>query len=242
MSRSFDRPSEEYLEAEQSAFTGPPFTMACWFRPEDNVNSMILMSLADQDTDVNIFNLLASGNISGDPVRVQTRDSTGSVFAQTTSGYSLYGWYHACGVFASISNRRVFVNGGSKGVNNNTKQPTGIDRFAIGRVTDASPGGYFHGQIAEAAIWDTSLTDDEVAVLGAGYSPLFVRPQNLYWYWPLIRDNDYDVCSGKVLTPYNSPTVAAHCPVIRPAAPAILMLPVVEVGITPLLLRAIEKY
>jgi hypothetical protein len=56
-------------------------------------------------------------------------------------------------------------------------------------------------------------------MLAAGFSPLFVRPQSLVAYWPLIRDNDNDIVGGYDMTAYNTPTVAAHPPVIYPVSP-----------------------
>ena len=54
-------------------------------------------------------------------------------------------------------------------------------------------------------------------MLARGYSPLFVRPQNLVAYWPLIRDEDQDRVGGYDMAAYNTPSVAAHPPIIYSA-------------------------
>jgi hypothetical protein len=76
------------------------------------------------------------------------------------------------------------------------------------------------GSIAEAAIWNVALTDAKVAILAAGFSPLFVDPQSLVAYWPLVRDTDDDVVGGYDMTAYNTPTVASHPPkIFYPVSP-----------------------
>lgn len=49
-------------------------------------------------------------------------------------------------------------------------------------------GDFSAGQLADLAIWDVVLTATEFAALGAGVSPLLIRPQNLQIWWPLIGD------------------------------------------------------
>jgi len=70
--------------------------------------------------------------------------------------------------------------------------------------------------LAEAGLWDAALTDAEVAILGVGYSPLFVRPQSLVAYWPLVRDAK-DRVGGYDLTAGGGPVVAAHPRIIYPS-------------------------
>jgi hypothetical protein len=57
------------------------------------------------------------------------------------------------------------------------------------------------GQIAHPAIWNVALTDAEVAMLGAGISPLRVRPQSLVMYLPYLGRNgpEIDIINGRTL-------------------------------------------
>ncbi|MHC4475710.1 MAG: LamG domain-containing protein [Planctomycetota bacterium] len=246
MSRSFTRTSSQYLQASQSAVTGPPFSMACWFNTSNLTDSMVLMCMANSASHTNLYNLLASGNIAGDRVRAQSRDSSGSVFAETSSGFSVDTWHHGCGVWVSTNERRAYIDGGNEGTYLANKSPTGIDVVSVGRVSDASPGGYYDGLLAEAAIWDSALSESEVAVLAKGYSPLFVRPESLVMYWPLVRESDgenedIDKVGGYDLVDYNGPGDAAHPRVLYPA-PFVLGGLQGVVAVTPLVRRAIEKY
>ena len=132
-------------------------------------------------------------------------------------------WNHVAGVFAGVSSTSVFLNGGSKGtdsrscvVGHNPNQ-TGIGGLVRSTSYDYQQ---FDGYIAEFAIWDTNLSDEEIGVLAAGYSPLFVRPQNLVGYWPLIRKgsavDNIDIVGRYNMTDYNGPSDASHCRIIYP--------------------------
>jgi hypothetical protein len=72
------------------------------------------------------------------------------------------------------------------------------------------------GKVAEVGIWQATLTDAEVAILGKGYSPLFVQPDKLLFYIPLIRDNDQDLIGGLSLSEVGSPTITDHPRIIYP--------------------------
>jgi hypothetical protein len=81
---------------------------------------------------------------------------------------------------------------------------------------------WLSGKVAEAAVWNVALTITDVAVLNAGYSPLFVKPQNLVAYWPLARDyfNQWHCkfsCSNLLAFRAGTPEASAHCPIINPS-------------------------
>jgi hypothetical protein len=64
-------------------------------------------------------------------------------------------------------------------------------------------GSFDHlGLIAHPAIWNVALTDEEVAALGAGASPLTIRPWALVFYAPYLgRDSsEIDIVGGRILT------------------------------------------
>jgi hypothetical protein len=218
MSRLFDDGSNEYLEIDSSPVASEPFTLACWFYSDNIADRQSLICLADKDVADNYHSLRANGTGAGDPISALSYDGD-SERASTSTGYSANTWHHACGVWAADNDRRAYIDGGSKGTNSNNQNVSGIDRISIGRNGDSTPANYMSGRIAEAAIWSAALTDAEVAILAKGYSPLFVRPQSLVAYWPLIRDEDQDRVGGYDLTAYNTPSIAVHLPMIYPAAP-----------------------
>jgi len=222
MARSFIATSSQYLQVERPVITDYPFTMACWFKVASIPASRMLMYVGDKDSG-RMWQGMFLEHDTAYPGRAYSRSESETSIAISTGSVTMNQWQHLCCVFPSSASRSAFVNGGNKGTNSTSVSISGLDRTCIGRFGDASPSGYFDGPIAEAAVWDAALTDAEVASLAAGFSPLLIRPANLVAYWPLVRDADIDIVGGYDLTAYNSPTVAAHCPIMRPTRPQVIV-------------------
>ena len=218
MAREFNG-TNEYLEIDSAALTGVPISIACWFDSDSVGTNQVIVCLVDKARESQYMGLGAWGGSGGDPVYAFVRDNGATAGAYSTTGYSADTWHHVLGVFSAVDDRRIYLDGGSKGTNATSRTPTGLDRMSIGRLGDSSPSAYFNGGVAEVAIWNAALTDDEAAILAKGYSPLFVRPQSLVAYWPLIRDTDDDIVGSYNMTPTNGPTVAPHPAVLYPVSP-----------------------
>lgn len=183
MARLLDDAASQYLESGQPPVTGPPFTLACWFNSDSIALSQALMAIGQAASPAERYVLLAAGAAAGDPLQVQLQ-SGGT--ASTTTGYQANTWHHACGVFASSTDRRVYLDGGSKGSNTAAASASPPNTVTLGtRYAVAGRGQYLSGLIARAAIWSVALTDDEVALLATGVDPRTVRPDALLRYWPL---------------------------------------------------------
>lgn len=217
MARVFS--SGNYLKLDSAVVSNYPFSMACWFYVADATSSHTLLSLANGSSNDNYFQLLAAGGIGGDPLRLIARNTT-AVAVDTSSGFSANTWHHACAVCTSATSRSVFLDGGSKGTHTTSSTPT-PNRTGVGVLYHSFPSVVATGRICEAAFWDQSLTDDEVASLynnGVGLSPTMVRPDALVAYWPLLQtDGDADRWGQNALTAVASPTYADHVPVIYPS-------------------------
>jgi len=101
------------------------------------------------------------------------------------------------------------LNGGGNTTNTDNLVISGFTQIGIGaRYTD-SWGGFYNGDIAEPAIWNAALTAAEIASLAKGMTPDKIRPQNLVFYAPLVR-NLQDVRGGLTITNNNGATVANH--------------------------------
>ena len=209
MARSFDRTSQQYLEAASAVLSAAPLTMACWFNSNDDANVQVLMCLGSSSSP-NLWNLRASGSIGGDPLTVETYQAGSGTAGNTTTGYSTNTWHHAA-MTAATDNRYVYIDGGSVGQDSSSKTPANIDRTVIGSYSfNGLHGWYMSGNIAEAGIWNVVLDTAEIVALADGYSPLLIRPGSLALYVPLVRDNDEDIVGGLSLTASGSPTIAAH--------------------------------
>src|SRR3990167_3100989 len=214
MARAFAAASSQYLQIDTGILTAYPLTMACWFKANNTTANFSLMWLGDKDVS-NSWHALEA-NAGGDVVIGQSRFGGGPVEALTTTNYTANTWHHACAVFISSTDRAAFLDGGGKGTNATDVTPTGIDRFAIGRFADTTPDKYMDGLIAECAIWDVALTDQEVANLALGNVPAYlIRPSNLKGYWPLGMGSPEPDLSGayNALSLVNTPTIADHAPI-----------------------------
>jgi len=236
MARLFNDSSNEYLHHNAAVISSPPFVLCGWFYTDTLIVSQTILSIGDASW-TNVHSLSIMGGVTNDPVRAWTWEAAGAGAADSSIAYTTNKWHHAIGLFVSGTDRRVLLNGGSKGTNNTDKTPGGLDNTTIGASRwNGGVSYYFSGRVAETAIWNLSnwpgntASDkaDEferlaVPALAAGYSPLFFR-QGLVGYWPLggiydKNDGDHDIIGGYNMTPYNTPSTADHPPIIYPSRP-----------------------
>ena len=212
MARLFDDASSQYLEHAAAALAGVPITMACWFQSDDATVSQGLMSIGRADVDDNFFELQAAGTVAGDPIRAHTESTSGAGVADTSSGYSVDTWHHACAVFAAVDDRRAYIDGGSKGTGATSVTPASLAITDVGRAARSVNNRYTSGRIAEAAVWNVALDDSEVAALAKGFSPLLIRPQSLVAYWPLFGNDasELDRWKSRFDLTVTGATKAAH--------------------------------
>ena len=216
MARLFDDGASDYLINSTRIITAWPFTMAGWGRTNDNSVIQTVAGLADVDT-TNKYVALWFGAVgTAAVIRAWVINAgAGGVEANTSTQYSENIWHHLCGVYEA-DDIHVYLDGGGKGsLGSNGKVIPEFDNVSVGMMRDSSPDQEMSGDLAEAAVWDVALTDAEVAILAAGYSPLFVRPQSLIFYAPLIRGLN-DKVGGLTLTA-DGTTVSAHPRIIYPA-------------------------
>jgi len=76
-------------------------------------------------------------------------------------------------------------------------------------ISFASVNNCWDGQIAEAAVYNAALSAAEIASLANGMTCDKIRPQNLVFYAPLVR-NLIDQKGGLTITNNNGATVANH--------------------------------
>ena len=219
MALEFIDGSSEYLSNANAILTNEPMTMACWFNADTTTTGYTIISIGDT-TDSNSYwnmNLSASGEVSAAKL-----ENVGFNYGEslTTTTFSAGVWHHACATFTSDTLRTSYLDGGGKGTNTtNVVDPSPVLSTFIGAIADATPSVYMDGEIAEVAIWDVALSDDQVAMLAIGYSPLLVSARNLVAYWPLIgRDSpEIDRIGGFNMTLNGTPTADPHVDIIMPA-------------------------
>jgi hypothetical protein len=119
---------------------------------------------------------------------------------------------------------RIFLNGVSEATSTTSGGPIDTTTpFKLGAGGDGTAHENPHdGDLWEWAAWSVALTDDEIAALGKGFSPLLIRPQSRTFYVPLVREL-LDV-HGASLTNGGS-TVSAHGRVINAGRPWVARTP-----------------
>ena len=186
MARLFDDGASQYLTHAAAVVTANPWTIAGWFRSNDATTAQTIISLGVSGSDTDRIQLQMEGTVAGDILRLSVNAANPSSFADSTTGMTANKWHHGCGSDDGTT-LSCYIDGGSKGTASSDDDPSGLDVTYIGtRRLSGSLGGYWSGDLAECAIWNVVLSDAEVAELATGVCPLFVRPDNLVAYWPVI--------------------------------------------------------
>jgi hypothetical protein len=204
MARTFASASTESLYNDTN-LGGLPLSFSCWFYGASWAVDQSLIFVGDQTTSAVYFLLFVNNGGPNLSARCEDAVAQGDALGGAPATNA---WQHGGGVFASTTSRTAYLNG-TPGTEETTSvadiTPT---RVSIGVLDETTPADYMDGQIADAAIWNAALTDAEMAALAAGASPLSIRPGNLIFYVPLVRDNDIDIVGGLPLTATGTPTVS----------------------------------
>ena len=220
MARSFDRNFSQHLIYGGAPVTAAPMTFSALFDTYDTSVSqeiIAITNIAITDT-MRIIYSTGSSTILG----ISQVAGTDGV-ATATSSVSQNIWHHAAAVFTSITSRDIYLDGGSKGSNTTSVSPSGLASTKIAILNPLSNTVAFKGEIAEVAIWNVALTSAEISILASHYSPLFVRPQSLVAYWPIIgrTSPEIDIVGGFNMTLANDPQPTAHPRIIYPSYPQV---------------------
>jgi hypothetical protein len=229
MARLFVDASNQYLMGTLTdGFK--PLTYAAWFYPTTTTAGFY--SIVSEAYSGNYFDYWVLGYEPDQPspgdrsIRWQGHNAAGSSHERFT-GVNVNAWNHAVGRCDASGNMNCFLNGAKSTGIVGANDPVTLGKTGIVCIPRNTSYDFytFEGRIAEVAIWPAALSDLEIAILAAGYSPLFVHRQDLCTifggYWPLIRGlsgNNPNLITGYPMTDYNSPGNAEHCPIIYPAA------------------------
>ncbi len=214
MARKFVTGSSQSLHADSTPVTAAPFTVSGWSWTSDTTVDKSVIWIGDKDSSNQYWELIIR---SDEDIRWIARGGGAAQAAAGAGTFNLSAWNHLGAIERGATDRELYYNGSSVATDATSKTPTGADRISLGRNGSSTPTNYMDGRLAELAVWNIGLTDPEMALLGLGYSPLLIRPQNLIFYSPLIRDEDIDIVGGISLTPVATPTIGDHTRVLRSA-------------------------
>lgn len=187
--------------------TSPPISICAWVYPTETVATQETVFQIGDDTITRAFCSL--GTNTNQRWSIFTVNSiTGSLQFVSTSANNtvvLNKWQFVYGTIqisgTNVTNWKIGYNYTINSVN-----PTGVtmnsswERVSIGsRFTGSQQGAYFGpAYIAECAIWNTVLDNDEFYSMADGIKPNKIRPQNLKFYYPLVREA-IDVSNARAL-------------------------------------------
>jgi hypothetical protein len=173
------------------SFFSYPLTINCWFYPTvSGLGRMDLVSFVENTASVvHILRLNSDTNI----VEYNTNSPAS---ASSSASYTTNTWNMATAVGTSATSRTVYLNAANSGTQTTSRTPTTPDRVCIGfKRASGSDFPTMEGYIAEVAIWNDTLTTDELTSLYRGTKASQIRPQNLKFYMPLVR-NIYDATAS----------------------------------------------
>jgi len=195
MSRDIQANPANYLSAGDVPsvdLTGNAQTLAAWVRP-DTTSGFTLALAKDNGAFGGCQYILG---INGNVGYFQIGYASNQIGLQGSIGISAGVWTHILGIQFG-GGLYIFTNGVANGsvsagfLPQNTASP-----FLIGKRDN---GSSFDGLIADAAIWDINLTQEELNALAKGVSPAMIRRPNLKGYWPLLGLNlatEADLCGA----------------------------------------------
>jgi hypothetical protein len=203
--------SSQYLSTGSTPISTFPCTLACWFRVVNNTTNHALVAVQDAGASSR-FQLSVNPSVSR-AVQAAVFNSSNSVgiLGMFVSAFSANTWYHSCGTFPNQGEVNAYFNGAiGTTFGSGALTVSGLDQVLVGTRTSAGTNGlYMNGLIAEVGIWNAALTAAEIAFLAKGMTCDKVRPQNLVFYAPLVRDL-IDQKGGLTITNNNGATIAEH--------------------------------
>lgn len=173
--------ASNYISAVAGAFpTAVPFTIHALYKPTTVSGNYVIAEIYFSSSQRFLF--YQSGT---------------SIAALQTPGGQASGatltadvWQSVCARFGAADSRQAFINGTQVGTNTTSGTPTTPTNVRIGLLDNGTlPAS---GSLAEVAIWNASLTDDEIASL-VYTSALLIRPASLVCYIPLLGSGTLDL-------------------------------------------------
>lgn len=214
MAYDYSGTSQTHEQSSSSPVSAYPFTVACWVQPDGSPGTPqnIWATFDGLGLDAISIALNASDNAY---IVVTTDGGVSTAIATSTGTYNAAAWNSVVGYCAGDTSRGISLNGATFDTNADSYAfPTnaGAEEEVAGILTTNNE---LNGKIAEIAVWGVQLTQVEADMFADGFSPLFIRPQSLLMYRPMIR-NTNDIIRGNSYTANGTPTVSPHCRIILP--------------------------
>lgn len=226
MALLYDRLQSEWSYSSYVPSPSVPFSMACRFYTTDLAQTQVLLCIADSSVTNHYYIVLADMGYGGDPIQVRVCAGGGIGYARTGNGITGSGiWQTVVGRFSTPIARDAILNGdyANRASLVGFYWPAGLDKFGVASRSTSSPGWYLGGAVAEVAIWNIVVSENDVNMYHRGYSPLFIRPNSLMAYWSMHNLIPVSRVEGNYTLPWTAPNPPAkedHPPLLMPARQA----------------------
>jgi hypothetical protein len=208
MAYEFTAASSQYLSTQNTSIVYP-FTISAFVYPKATGNFFAGLF---QNGGLNNRDRAFIRNSGTKLIAQAVNEGSVAATSTTSNDFTRESWNHIAGTF-SLNSRIAYLNG--IGATPNTTSVS-IQTPLIVLVNDqrySNQGNLFDlfgdANYAEVGIWSAALTAAEIASLADGMTCDKVRPQNLVFYAPLVRDL-IDQKGGLTITNNNGATVANH--------------------------------
>lgn len=216
MARSFNGSTQRATNgaAISDLITASAGTICLWYKPAGTPvasSDIEAMDVIFGDSDQYVALYRGNWNSGGDQVHAANYESGDQVVSATlTVGqWDHWTWYHRAGELY------LYKNGVSQGFvsSNDTAQLTHT-YYVMSNVFHSL---YTEGEVAEIAVWNEGLSDNEILAIARGCSPLRIRPVSCTAYWPFwgLHSPEIDLmAANRQLTLTAAPVQSNHAPVL----------------------------
>ncbi len=182
--------TNDYVAINSVNVSGYPFTFSAWIKTGTIGSSdRVIVNIADNSSSRRYFGIFV-GEDEGGQVCIRGRNG-GHRTVHSTVTVDDNKWHHVVGVFASATDRTLYIDGISEATDSrNVNYSTSVNTTTIGRWGDSTPKSYFDGDIDEVQIWDIALSETQIREMMCKKITSSNLPTGLNWsslkgYWRL---------------------------------------------------------
>lgn len=171
----FRSAQSQFAKIGVPVLTAMPISMSAWASVDAQCNPIGIYNTGATATDNYVLRFHSIGLIAQ---KVQNSSSTTANTGQNVADRRPH---HGCAVFESATVMYAYSDGGRKTLQGANVVPRAaqLAQTALIAAPTTTPSQFANALVFEPAIWNTALTDGQVARLAAGVSPLDIERANL---------------------------------------------------------------
>lgn len=154
--------TDDCVIGNASPVSGFPFTLAAWAKI--GTGGRVLAISDSSAAGQRVWNIYTGATYAG----MEFREDAGATnyFLTGTTSINDGQWHHIVGVFASDTDKRLYVDSILEASSTVSKEwNAGADRYSIGCRADSGPDNYFDGSIDDARVYNRELSITEIRKL-----------------------------------------------------------------------------